>query len=167
MKRIYIAAMAALTLLGCSSPKSEEAPKRGNGYTDVETENVKMVKALNEASMKYDTVAMRGFYSSNLDTIHNNMDKVTLDQYIQLLGGLQKNNIQATVQSYPAIWETINDQPNEKGQTNFVIAYMVIRLSRGDKFVDVLFNQICAIRDGKVVEEWDVYNYKPFEDVMK
>ncbi|MFM7838804.1 MAG: hypothetical protein ACKO6K_04505, partial [Chitinophagaceae bacterium] len=147
--------------------KTEVVQSRGDGYTVNETDHVKLVKALNEASLKYDTASMRGYYSGVNDTIHNNLENMTLDQNLQMMGQMQKDGITATIASYPAIWETINDKPNAKGQTNFVIAYMILNLSRGTKTTSVVFNQICAIKDGKVVEEWDVYDTKPFTDLTK
>lgn len=172
MKNIIICATAITWLISCTSTpppveKQEAPPKKGNGYTDVETENVKMVLRLNEAAMQNDTTALRGFYTSNTDTIHNNLEDITIDQNVQMLAQLQKMGITATISPNPVIWETVNDKPNAKGQTNFVIAYLNVTLHRSKKSEKVLFNQVCAIKNGKVVEEWDVYDTKPFDMIMK
>jgi hypothetical protein len=167
MKKILIAALAAISFAACAPNKTEAPVKKGNGYTDIETPNVKLVQQLNEVSMKYDTAATRGLYSSNLDTIHNNNEDMTVDQNMRLLASMQKDGITATIDNYYAIWETVNDKPNEKGVTNFVLAYMKMTITRGTKSAKVFFHQVCAIKDGKVVEEWDVYDSKPFNDIMQ
>ena len=172
MKKMILLGSFALSLLACTEQNKTEETRievktQGDGYTVNETDNVKMVKALNEAALNYDTAALRGFYSGTADTIHDNLNNITLDQNLQMLAALQKSGIKATVASYPAIWETINNKPNAKGQTNFVIAYMIVNLSRGTKTSSVLFNQVCAIKDGKVVEEWDVYDNTPFNEMRK
>ena len=168
MKKILIAALAAISFAACS-PKPAEAPaKKGNGYTDIETEHVNTVKKLNEASVAYDSAATRAFYSGTQDTIHNNLENLTLDQNLAMLADLKKRGITATIDAYPAIWETVNDSANAKGVTNFVIAYMTMTLKKGDKTAKVLFNQICAFnKEGKIVEEWDVYDSKPFFDIAQ
>ena len=169
---MLIVSWSAITLMACTSPTpkiSEPAQaKRGNGYTDVETENVKLVKKLNEASLvNLDSAATLAFYSSSTDTIHDNLDNMTVAENIQVLPKLKKAGFNATIDSYEAIWETINDSANAKGQTNFVIAYMTVTINKGQKSAKFIYNQVCAVKNGKVVEEWDVYDTKPLSNILK
>ena len=167
MKKYFAIALSLITMIGCVSKPAEQSAKRGNGYTESDTDNIKLVKALNDASMKYDTTLVRSFYSSGTDSVHMNLVGMTIDQNISLMNEMQKQGITTSIESYSPIWETINDKPSEKGVTNYVIAYMKIIIKKGDKSTRGVFNQVCAIKDNKIVEEWDIYDTKVFEEFMK
>lgn len=167
MKKYFYLAIGFIFTLGCINNSSNEPTKVGTGYTDNDTENVKLVKALNDASIAYDTVALRNFYSGNGDSIHINLEGMTLDENIKMIGDLQKQGITYTIERYAPIWETINYTPDEKGVTNYVIAYMILNAKKGDKTSQILFHQVCAIKNKKIVEEWDIYDTKAFDAVLQ
>ena len=161
MKQTIFIAATLLVMAGCKNEVAKEAPKRGGGYTEVETENVKLAKALNDASVRFDTAAMRTFYSSGSDTIHNNLEDMTLDQNLLMIADLQKQGYTMNIEKYSAIWETINHKPNDKGVSNFVLSYNTLNVSKSGMTRKILFHQVFGMKDGKIVEEWDVYDTKP------
>ena len=65
------------------------------------------------------------------------------------------------------IWETQNNKADEKGITNYVIAYQVITLTKGDKSLKTLIHSVDAIKDGKLAEEWLVYDRAAMAEMTK
>jgi hypothetical protein len=167
MKNIIFLFIAAVFASSCSDQKQSTANKNSNGYTAIETENVNLVKKLNELAVQYDTAALKEAYSSISDTIHDNLHSMTVGENMKMLGELQVSGITTKIDNYYAIWETINDKPNDKGVTNYVIAYLNLTFSKGDKSVHSLFHQVFAMKDGKVVEEWDIYDTKVLDELYK
>jgi predicted ester cyclase len=48
-----------------------------------------------------------------------------------------------------------------------VFTYYDATFSRGGKSVVINYNMIFAIKDGKVVEEWDIYDSAPIMNLLK
>ncbi|MDF5691327.1 hypothetical protein [Aquirufa aurantiipilula] len=169
MNKIIYLLLASSILLACAKKEEANSPKmpNQNGYTVITSENIDMVKKFNDLAIAFDTAAMRAMYSSPQDTINDNLMKLTVGQSLQNLAQLNAAHIKPTIKKYGALWETINDEPNPKGVKNIVIAYIIMNLNNGKESKDVLLQQVCAIKDGKIVEEWDVYDTKPFEELMK
>ena len=65
------------------------------------------------------------------------------------------------------IWEEINFKADEKGVTNYVLAYCTNTWTKGDKSIDIVTFQVDAIKDGKIVEEWNVYDSAPLMELLK
>ncbi len=137
-----------------------------NGYTVAKSANIDLVKAFNEKAFALDTSAVRSYFSAESDTIHDNLANLNVSQNNQLLGQLKAANVKLTIKNYGALWETINNEANPKGVRNFVIAYMLVNASNGKANNEILFHQVCAIKDGKIVEEWDVYDAKKIEELL-
>lgn len=121
--------------------------------------------AMNDASVRFDTAAIRKFYSGSGDTVHNNLQDMTLDQNLAMVAELQEQGYTMNFEKYTTIWETIYDKPNDKGVSNFVLAYSTLNISQAGKLAKILFHQVFGIKDGKIVEEWDVYDSQPFTDL--
>ena len=132
----------------------------------IKSDNIELVKKFNEAALAYDSAAVVGMYSSPQDTVHDNLNKITAAQSVQAFAKSKAANIKMSIKRYGALWETINAEPNPKGQSNFVIGYIVMNVSNGKESKDLLFHQTCAIKDGKIVEEWDIYDSKPLESLF-
>ena len=61
------------------------------------------------------------------------------------------------------VWEEVNYKADEKGVKNYVLAYCTNTWTKGDKSVQIVTFQVDAIKDGKIVEEWNVYDSAAFE----
>jgi len=145
--------------------KTTQDPNQ-NGYTVVKSANIDLVKSFNEKAFALDTAAVRGFFAAESDTIHDNLTDLNVSQNNQLLGQLKASNVKLTIVEYIALWETINQEANPKGVKNFVIAYLKAKASNGKVTNEILFHQVCAIKDGKIVEEWDIYDTKKIETLL-
>lgn len=170
MKKIILLLFASILFYACSEKKANDSVLKEpnqNGYTVIKSENIELVKKFNEKAFALDTAAVRAAYSSENDTIHDNINKINVNENVQLLGKLKSSNVKFTIKNYGALWETINDEANPKGVRNFVIAYIVLNVSNSKTNKDILFHQVCAVKDGKIVEEWDVYDSKILDELLK
>lgn len=171
MKQTFILLLAGVFLFSCAEKKeAASTPAKDpnqNGYTVAKSANIDLVKAFNEKAFALDTAAVRAAFAAENDTIHDNLTKLNVTQNNELLGNLKGAGLKFTIKNYGALWETINDEPTPAGVKNFVIAYMLVNASNGKKSKDVLFHQVCAVKDGKIVEEWDVYDTKIFDELLK
>ena len=71
------------------------------------------------------------------------------------------------IEGVPEIFEIIEKPDPKTGYTNYVDTYYVLSITRnGKKYLSSL-NQMFAMKDGKVLEEWDVYDTAPFIEIMK
>lgn len=94
--------------------------------------------AMNDASVRFDTAAIRKFYSGSGDTVHNNLQDMTLDQNLAMVAELQEQGYTTNFEKYTAIWETIYDKPNVKGVSNFVLAYSTLNISQAGKSAKIV-----------------------------
>lgn len=167
MKKIIVLVLASSIVFACSkSETKKEDTSATDGYNVLKSDNIELVKKFNEASLAYDSVKVLSMYSSPQDTVHNNIDKITAAESVKGMVPFKAKNIKMTIKNYGALWEVINPTPNAKGQKNFVIAYIVMNISNGKENKDILFHQTCAIKDGKIVEEWDIYDSKALEPFL-
>lgn len=171
MKKIFLMLLVGSFLFSCSQKKEETtAPPKDpnqNGYTVAKSANIDLVKAFNEKAFALDTAAVRAAFAAENDTIHDNLNKLNVSQNNALLGNLKASGFKFTIKNYGALWETINDEPTPAGVKNFVIAYIIVNVSNGKTSKDEIFHQVCAVKDGKIVEEWDVYDAKIFDELSK
>lgn len=167
MKHLLVVSLIFLFALSCKNSKQVDvlSKKNDTGYTVGVSKHIDFVKDLNKASINYDTALMRKFYTGGSDSVHVNTAAMGLDENLTMVYGLKSQGIQIQIDNYPAIWETVNNMPNAKGCTHFVIAYIEMTLRKDDKEKKLLFNQICAFKDDKIIEEWNFYDTAPFTEL--
>ncbi|RXK46534.1 hypothetical protein [Aquirufa rosea] len=172
MKNVLLLILVSGMVIACGTQEKasiSEAKKDANqnGYTVAKSSNIDLVKKFNELAIQYDTAAISAMYSSRQDTIHDNLTNMTVSENLQSISKLKAANIKISIKNYGALWETINDEASPKGVKNYVIAYILMNLNNGKQNRDIIMNQVCAIKDGKIVEEWDIYDTKAIEEFLK
>jgi hypothetical protein len=60
----------------------------------------------------------------------------------------------------------VNKEASPNGVTNYVMSFQHTIYKKGDKEVKVIVSVVNGMKDGKIVEEWDLYNTKPMFDLM-
>jgi predicted ester cyclase len=70
------------------------------------------------------------------------------------------------VESVDPIWEIVNKVASPNGVTNYVISFQQTTYKKGGKEVKVIVNVVNGMKDGKIVEEWDIYDTKPMMDLI-
>jgi hypothetical protein len=168
-KTISLIAIAAIFFVACD-PKKEgtataETPK-GSGYTLDSSANIELVKKMNYAFPAGDSVAV---YASYNDTakVHDNLHTVSIKENFRDFQELVKKGLTFKVERFNAIFEVIEHKTAPDGTNDHVVAWVTLSLQRGGKSITVLMNQAFAMKDGKIVEEWDTYDSAGLMDLMK
>jgi hypothetical protein len=91
---------------------------------------------------------------------------MSLDANMAMFKSFADKGIKVKIEFGP-IWETQNNKANEKGITNYVSGYMTLILTRGDKTAKTFIHTIDAVKDGKLVEEWSLYDRAAMAEIMK
>jgi limonene-1,2-epoxide hydrolase len=165
----FMASFALLTTLFACQSKTENTaniPVNASGYNVDSSTNVdlvlKSIKAINES----DTVAYRTFYAANA-VFHDNLDSMNLDQNVSLVNAFKAKGVGFKIVKVEPIWEAVNKVAAPNGVTNYVISYILAEFTKGDQKVQVIMNGVDAVKDGKIVEEWNTYDTKKIADLLK
>lgn len=157
------------SLVACKDQKetstASAALPNTNGYTLDSSANIDLIKKSNAAGSKGDFVTYKSTYSDSA-VFHDNLNKVSLSQNLEMLEQFKKAGLTFTME-YGALWETVNNKADEKGVSNFVLGYLTSTFKKGDKTVKVAQFQVDAVKDGKIVEEWIIYDPTEIIALMK
>jgi hypothetical protein len=91
---------------------------------------------------------------------------MNLDQNVTLFNYFKSNGITVKVESVDPIWEIVNKEASPNGVTNYVMSFQSTIYKKGDKEVKVIVSVVNGMKDGKIVEEWDIYDTKPMMDLI-
>jgi hypothetical protein len=157
------------TIIACS-PKTETAstfavPANSTSYNLDSSANIDIVKKMMTAFEAGDSVTYRSCYADSVK-FHDNQLEMTLDQNVANFSFFRTNGLTFKVLSIEPIWESVNKEASPNGITNYVLSYLTIVYKKGDKEVKVATNMVTGMKDGKIVEEWDIYDTKPLMDLM-
>ena len=169
MKKLLMGLIVTASLVACTNPKetSTAAPAvpNVNGYTVDSSANIDLIKKSNTAGSTGDMDTYKSTYSDSA-VFHDNLKKATLSENLEMLAQFKKAGLSFGIE-YGALWETINNKANEKGVSHYVLGYLTATFKKGDKSVKVGQFQIDAVKDGKIVEEWIVYDPTDLMSLMK
>lgn len=168
MKKLLLSFLVLASLFACTNPKetSTAAPvPKADGYTLDSSANVDLIKKSNTAGTTGDVAGYKATYSDSA-VFHDNLKKITLSDNLEMLASWKKAGLSFTVE-YGAIWESINNKPSDKGVSNYVFSYLTSTFKKGDKSAKVAQFQVDAVKDGKIVEEWIVYDPTDIMSLMK
>ncbi|MEY2760257.1 MAG: hypothetical protein RLZZ96_157 [Bacteroidota bacterium] len=169
MKKIVLLFILAGSIFACTKKEDGAAASAdANGQSGVtfdSTANTDLYKKSLKAIESGDTAAYRSTYAPDV-VFHDNLDSMSLDANMAMFKSFADKGIKVKVEFGP-IWETQNNKANEKGITNYVSGYMTLTLTRGDKTAKTLIHTIDAVKDGKLVEEWSLYDRAAMAEIMK
>lgn len=161
--------MATIILASCESKKegtsATETPK-GSGYTLDSSANIELVKKLNYAFPAGDSAAVYSCYNDTAK-VHDNLHTVSIKENFREFHSLVEKGLTFKVENINAIFEVVNYKPTPDGATNHVVAWVTLSLQKGGKSIMVVMNQGFAIKEGKIVEEWDSYDTAGLMDLLK
>jgi hypothetical protein len=168
-KTIALIALTGLLLVSCKKEATPdvttpEIPKTADAYSLPSSENIDLQKKCNAAWVAGNIAEYKSYYAEDA-VFHDNNKQTTLAENVAFNTEFLKSNIKPTIK-YDVIWEEVNYKANDKGVKNYVLAYCTNTWTKGDKSVQIVTFQVDAIKDGKIVEEWNVYDSAAF-DVFK
>ena len=162
-------ALGAIVFASCESKKegttATETPK-GNGYTLDSSANIELAKKINVAFPAGDSVTAYASYSDTAK-VHDNLRTMTVKQNFHEFQSIVASGAIFKLEKINQIFEVVNYKPSPDGVSNYVIAWVTLSLQKGGKTVTVQMNQAFAIKDGKIVEEWDTYDTAEIMNLLK
>jgi hypothetical protein len=169
MKKFILACLVVSTIIACS-PKTETAstfaaPADLNSYNLDSSANIDLVKKMIVAFEAMDSATYRACYADTAK-VHDNGKDMTLDQNIGNFSYMKSNGLTFKVLSIEPIWEIVNKEAAADGITNYVMSFLTIVYKKGDKEAKVTSSMVTGMKDGKIVEEWDLYDTKPLMDLV-
>jgi hypothetical protein len=169
MKKIILSCVVASAIFACS-PKSETTsaaayPAEAVGYNIDSSANIEVVKKMVLAFEAMDSVAYRGYYAENAK-FHDNGKDMTLDQNLDNFAFFKANGVTIKTEKVDPIWEVVNKEASADGVTNYVISFQHLIIKKGEKEVKVIMNVVNGMKEGKIVEEWGLYDSKQMFDLM-
>jgi hypothetical protein len=60
----------------------------------------------------------------------------------------------------------VNKEADQNGVTNYVMSFQTMVFKKGEKEAKLIMSVVNGMKDGKIVEEWGLYDSKPFMDLM-
>ncbi len=169
MKKIILLFALAGSIFACTK-KEEGAESTArvpgqNGITIDSSANTDLFKQSLKALESGDTATYRSTYAPDV-VFHDNLDSMTLDANMAMFKAFADKGVTVKVELGP-VWESQYDKANEKGITNYVSGYMTLILTKGDKTAKTFIHTVDAIKDGKLVEEWSLYDRAAMAEIMK
>ena len=160
MKKLVSLVIIAISVVACT-PKSENTAtvakphQFGENYDS--TAYMDVIKATFKDIESYDSVAYRARYADTAK-FHDNDKLVTLNENVGLQGQFIAAGIKAKVKDDYAMWSShFNFKDGSQG--DYVYTYLTVTFTKGDKSVDVVVFQANRFnKDGKITEEWMVYD---------
>jgi hypothetical protein len=169
MKKFILACLVVSTIIACS-PKTETAstfaaPADLNSYNLDSSANIDIVKKMMTAFEAGDSVTYRSCYADTVK-FHDNQLEMTLDQNVANFSFIKSNGLTFKVLSIAPIWEIVNKEAAADGITNYVMSFVTMVYTKGDKEVKITTNMVTGMKDGKIMEEWDIYDTKQLLELV-
>ena len=170
MKKILFSLVVITSFMACDTkqvkPVKHDYPSNAQGYILDSTANIDIVKEINVDLTNYDFVKLRSHYLDSTK-VHDNLNIQQIDVNLATFIPMKNAGIKFSIEGEPMLFEIIEKPDPKTGYTNYVDTYYILGVTKNGKKNLSKLNQIFAMKDGKVLEEWDVYDTAPFTDLMK
>jgi len=168
MKKLLFLVIIAVSVVACTQ-KSESvtvADPHQFGVNYDSTAHMDAIKATFTDIENYDTVSYVTKYADSAK-FHDNGRLTNLAENVGLQKGFIAAGIKVKVKPDYAMWSShFNFKDGNQG--DYVYTYVTVTFMKGDKSVDVVTFQADAFnKDGKIIEEWLVYDQSNLASLMK
>ena len=162
---LSISTIASAQTANQTKPSSAESGYDA-GYSLEKSPNTNVVLQSVKALESMDTTSYKSFYASDVK-FHDNLAVKNLAQNVAFTLALKSNGISVKFEKIAPIWEYVHKTKNMKMADNYVISYQNAVLTKGEKKVKVLINAVDLMQDGKIKEEWLVYDTSGIMELLK
>jgi hypothetical protein len=168
MKRIILLAIIAISVVSCSQ-KGENASVSADphqfGFNYDSTAHMDLIKSSFKDIETYDTLSYASKYADSAK-FHDNNKVTNLEENVSLQKQFIAAGIKVKVKPDYAMWSShFNFKDGNQG--DYVYTYVTVTFMKGDKSVDVVtFQADLFNKDGKIVEEWLVYDQSALGTLM-
>lgn len=169
MKKLSVIAVLAIAVFSCT-PKGENnvvvSDEHQFGVNYDSSANIDAIKATFKDIETYDTVSYVQKYADSA-IFHDNLKITTLAENVAMQKQFIAAGIKVKVQPKQYIWGShFNFKDGTTG--DYVYSYITVTFMRGDKSVDVVNFQADKFnKDGKIIEEYMVYDQTGIIELMK
>lgn len=169
MKKLSVIAVFAIAVFSCTS-KSENnvvvTDEHQFGVNYDSSVNIDAIKATFKDMETYDTVSYVKKYADSA-IFHDNNKITTLAENVAVQRQFIAAGFKVQVQPEQYIWGSrFNFKDGSIG--NYVYSYITVKFTKGDKSVDVVNFQADKFnKDGKIIEEYIVYDQTGILELMK
>lgn len=169
MKKFILSCFVVSAIFACS-PTTEKTstpdyPADAIGYNIDSSANIDLVKKMITAFEAGDSVTYRSCYADTAK-FHDNGTDMTLDQNVGNFSLFKSNGLTFKVVQVDPIWEIVNKEAAPNGVTNYVMSFQTMVFKKGDKEAKIIMSVVNGMKDGKIVEEWGLYDTKQLMDLI-
>ncbi len=168
MKKLLFLVIIAVSVVACTqkSENTTTADPHLFGFNYDSTAHMDAIKATFTDIENYDTVSYVTKYADSAK-FHDNGKLTNLAENVGLQKGFIAAGIKVKVKPDYAMWSShFNFKDGNQG--DYVYTYVTVTFMKGDKSVDVVTFQADAFnKDGKIIEEWLVYDQSNLAALMK
>ena len=168
MKNLVLMAIVAISVVSCG-PKSEKATAVDShqfGISYDSTAQMDAIKATFKDIEAYDTASYVTKYADTA-VFHDNGKKTNLSENVSLQKQFIALGIKVKVKDDYAMWSN-HFSFKDGTEGDFVYAYLTVTFTKGDKSVDVVMFQADEFnKEGKIIEEWMVYDQSEVAQLLK
>ncbi len=132
----------------------------------IQSANIDVVLKSNQALFDGNIDVYQSTYSPQA-TIQDNSKINSLAENLDVFKYMVKSGIKVSIDGKPTIWEAINETPDENGIHHWVICYSYLVFQKGNQKVKVFLNQVCGMKEGKIVKEMDIYDGSELASMFK
>ena len=166
-----MASFALITTIFACQPKAETTaisnyPSNATGYNIDSSANIETVKKALTAGLSYDTATTKTLYVDTA-SVWDNTTKQTLAQNMQMAGMFKSKAATVKLERIENIWESVRNKQDVDGSQSYVHVYMTVSVTRGGKKIEVIMNAVFAFNNGKIIQEWDVYDTSAMMEILK
>jgi hypothetical protein len=170
MKNLLFCCLIATSIISCS-PNAQKSnavdyPANAAGYNLDSSANIDLVKKMVKSFEAMDSIGTKSSYAENAK-FHENGNEMSLKENLTVFNMWKSKGISIKVEKIEPIWEAVNKKASDSGYTNYVIGYQTIVFTKGDKSVKVINNVVDAIKNGKIAEEWIIYDSKELYSLLQ
>jgi hypothetical protein len=159
MKKLVFLAIIAISVVACTqkSESTTTADPHQFGFNYDSTAHMDAIKATFTDMVTYDTASYVTKYADSAK-FHDNGRLTNLAENVALQKSFIAAGIKVKVNPDYAMWSShFNFKDGNQG--DYVYTYLTATFTKGDKSVDVVMFQADLFnKDGKIVEEWLVYD---------
>ena len=167
MKKMLFGALCAVSLFAACDQKKENTAPENDGYVLNKSENIEYAKQTLISCSKGDLDTYKSLYADTV-VFYNNSSKETIAQNIAIFNEMKAKGIEIKLDTFYNAFETVDKVADpENGAKNFIHIYCQLTFTKGDKKVTIPFYQANALKDGKIVREYDYYDASGLMDLMK
>lgn len=160
MKKLVLMAFIGIGFIACKQ-NGEKVPASNDphlfGFNYDSTAHMDVIKGTFKDLENYDTTTYITRYADTAK-FHDNNKLTNLDENVGLQRQFIAAGIKVKVKEDYAMWSShFNFKDGNQG--DYVYTYVTVTFTKGDKSVDVVMFQADLFnKDGKIVEEWLVYD---------